>query len=125
MVIISNPDQAESIGHYSPCVEHNGILYISGQLPTLSPDNSIPEGIEKQTDLVLQKIENILHNAGSEISKVLQVRVYISDISLWSKVNERYGLFFGSHKPARCIVPTRELHYGSLIEMEVTAYTND
>lgn len=52
-------------GHYSHCVEHNGILYLSGQLPLL-PDATVPEGIEEQTLLTLQKVEKILQAAEPE-----------------------------------------------------------
>jgi len=110
-----------SNGHYSQCIKHNGMLYLSGQLPLDPTDRSMPEGIEAQTDLVLKNIETILKEAGSDKTKVLQVRVYIPNVELWDKVNDRYSLFFGDHKPVRCIIPTRELHFGSLIEIEVTA----
>lgn len=113
-----------SNGHYSQCMEHNGVLYLSGQLPIDRLTKTIPETIEAQTDLVLKNVETILKEAGSSKDKVLQVRVYISSIDLWDKVNDRYTLFFESHKPARCIVPTRELHFGCLIEIEVTAILN-
>ncbi len=110
-----------SNGHYSQCIRHNGILYLSGQLPLDPVTKEIPTTIAAQTDLVLQKVATILTEAGSAIDKVLQVRVYISDIDLWDKVNERYSVFFGKHRPVRCIVPSRELHFGCLIEVEVTA----
>ena len=109
-------------GHYSTCVEHNGLLYLSGQLPTDIETGKIPEGIVAQTDLVLNKIDLILKEAGSHRNQVLQVRIYIPDRNLWAQVNERYAAFFGDHRPARCIVPSRELHYGSLIEVELTAF---
>ena len=71
--------------------------------------------------IVANEVETILKEAGSNKKKVLQVRIYISNIDLWDKVNDRYTLFFEDHKPARCIIPTRELHFGCLIEIEVTA----
>ncbi|WP_372755210.1 RidA family protein [Labilibaculum sp.] len=111
----------KSNGHYSQCIEHNGILYLSGQLPIDRKTRIIPETIEEQTDLAFQNIETILLECGSSKNQVLQVRVYIPDIDLWDKVNDRYAHFFGFHKPVRCIIPTRELHLGSLIEIEATA----
>ena len=125
MEIISTPDMPKSNGHYSQCIRHNGILYLSGQLPINTEDGKIPETIEEQTDLVLKNIEKILISAGSGRDKVIQARIYIPDIQLWDQVNERYSLFFGTHKPVRCIIPTRRLHFGSLIELEVTAISND
>ena len=121
MEIIDSPKMPKSNGHYSQCIKHNGLLYLSGQLPFDTKTRHMPEGIEAQTDLVLNNIQAILKEAGSDKSKVLQVRVYIPDVALWDKVNARYSLFFEAHKPVRCIIPTRELHFGSLIEIEVTA----
>jgi len=121
MKIINTPNMPKSNGHYSQCIAHNGMLYLSGQLPINQADRSIPDTIEAQTDLALHNAEQILVAAGSNKSKVLQVRVYISNISLWDKVNERYAAFFQDHKPVRSIIPTRELHFGCLIEIEVTA----
>ncbi len=121
MEIITAPNMPVSNGHYSQCIRHNGLLYLSGQLPINPSTKEIPATIADQTDLVLNNVETILTAAGSDKNKVIQVRVYIADIQLWDKVNERYSIFFGNHKPVRCIVPTRELHFGSLIEIEVTA----
>ena len=112
-----------SNGHYSQCIEHNGLLYLSGQLPI--KNKNIPPTIEEQTILVLKNVETILKEAGSTKKNILQVRVYISDIKLWDKVNEEYSRFFENHKPVRCIIPTRELHFGCLLEIEVTAISKN
>ncbi len=124
MRIINSPKFPKSNGHYSQCIEHNGILYLSGQLPIDQDTKFIPETIEDQADLALKNVESILTEAGSSKNKVLQVRIYIPHIELWDKVNDRYSLFFEDHKPVRCIIPTRELHFGCLIEIEVTAILN-
>ena len=121
MKIIDTPKMPKANGHYSQCIEHNGILYLSGQLPFNQDSKTIPESIEKQTDLVLKNAESVLTEAGSSKNEVLQVRVYISNIDLWNKVNERYSLFFENHKPTRCIIPTSKLHFDCLIEIEITA----
>ncbi len=121
MKIIKSEKIPEPKGHYSPCIEHNGMLYLSGQVPVDPVSQKVPESIEEQTDLVLQKVEQIINESGSSKNHILQMRVYISDIKLWDIVNERYRLFFGNHKPVRTIIPTRDLHYGCLIEVEATA----
>jgi reactive intermediate/imine deaminase len=108
-------------GHYSHCVEHNGILYLSGQLPLL-PDGTVPEGIEPQTLLTLQKVEKILQAAGSNKEQILRMTVYITDIAYWPQVNAVYAEFFAEHKPARCIIPCGKLNYGALIEIDCTAF---
>ncbi len=121
MKTIQTSGMPKSNGHYSQCIEHNGILYLSGQLPRDHATKEMPKTIEEQVDLALKNVEIILKEAGSSKNQILQMRVYISDIRLWGKVNERYSLFFENHKPVRSIIPTRDLHFGCLIEIEATA----
>ena len=125
MKILDSPKIPKANGHYSQCIEHNGILYLSGQLPINQKSKKIPKTIGEQTNLVFKNIETILNEAGSSKNKVLQVRIYISNIKLWEKVNDRYRIFFQNHRPVRCIIPTRELHFGCLIEVEITAIVNN
>src|SRR5579863_1462359 len=121
MKIVASPNIPAGKGHYSQCIEHNGILYLSGQLPIEKETGNIPETIEEQTNLALHNVESILLEAGSSRNNIIQVRIYIPHIDLWDKVNDQCSLFFQHHKPARCIIPTRDLHFGALIEIEVIA----
>lgn len=109
-------------GHYSPYSEHNGTIYISGQLPINHITKQIPTSLKDQTLAVLHKLSIILDEAGSSKEKVLQVRIYITDAKYWDEVNTIYAEYFGEHKPARCIVPVSALHFGCKIELEAIAY---
>jgi len=42
-------------------------------------------------------------------------------MELWDRVNAVYASFFGDHRPARAVVPTRDLHYGYQVEIEAIA----
>ena len=109
-------------GHYSQAIVHNGLVYVSGQLPVNPQTGEKCLGsIEEQTRQALNNLEAILKAAGSDKSHVLKMTVYIANIDLWDAVNRLYAAFFGSHKPARSIVPTRDLHFGFLIEIEAVA----
>jgi 2-iminobutanoate/2-iminopropanoate deaminase len=109
-------------GHYSQAIVHNGLVYVSGQLPIYPKTGEKQIGsIEEQTRLVLQNLSAILDASDSSLKQVLKVTVYISDISLWGKVNEVYAEIFGDHRPARAIVPTRDLHFGFKIEVDAIA----
>jgi len=119
MKLIQNEHIPTPAGHYTPVVEHNGTLYISGQLP--KTETGIPAGIEAQAQLVLAKLDHLLTHSGSDRNHVLQVRIYVPDVGYWDAVNKEYTAFFGAHRPARCIVPSRELHHGCLIELEAVA----
>ena len=121
MRIVKTKGMPEAGGHYSPCIEHNGMLYLSGQLPRDPYTKNIPETIEEQTLVALNNVERIVVEGGSSKAKILQMRLYISNVNLWDKVNKIYGDFFGNHKPVRSVIPTRDLHFGCLIEIEAIA----
>ena len=71
--------------------------------------------------MVLNNLKAILHASGSDLARVLKVTIYVSDIELWGKVNEVYSRVFGEHRPARSVVPTKDLHFGFLIELDAIA----
>jgi len=118
-----NTDKAPSpAGHYSQAVIHGGLVYISGQLPVVPvTGEKITGEIEDQARQAFLNLKAILDSSGSGIDRVIKTTVYISDISLWSRVNVVYADFFGSHKPARSVVPAGKLHYGFLIEIDAVA----
>ena len=77
--------------------------------------------IEEQTELALMNVEAVLNAAGSDLQHVLQMTIYISDIDLWGRVNEAYARVMGDHRPARAIVPVKDLHFGTQIEIQAIA----
>ncbi len=109
-------------GHYAQAIVHQGLVYVSGQLPIdpHHPDQAVGD-IRRQTEQTLQNVEAILIAAGSELSLLLQVTVYITDLSLWAQVNEVYSTVLGDHRPARAIVPVTSLNRGSQIEIQAIA----
>jgi 2-iminobutanoate/2-iminopropanoate deaminase len=109
-------------GHYSPAVEHNGLIFVSGQLPVNLATGEVETGsIEAQTEIALRNVKTILIAAGSDLNQVLQMTIYISDIELWGPVNEAYKRVMGDHKPARAIVPVKDLHFETKIEIQAIA----
>ncbi len=125
MELIHTPNAPTPGGHYSQAVVHNGTVYVAGQLPIDPRTGEKKLGtIEEQTELVLANLAAILEAAGSGLDHVLKVTIYVSDIALWGGVNAVYAKFFGDHRPARAVVPTRDLHHGFLIEVEAIAAAN-
>lgn len=109
-------------GHYSSGMEHNGTLYISGQLSIDPATGKRPDGdINEETLQALNNVEAVLKAAGMEKTDVIQCRIYTSSGAYWGDINKVYADFFGNHKPARAIVPCGELHYGCLVEIEAVA----
>lgn len=112
----------EPKGHYSPAVEHNGLIFVSGQLPMNHVTGEVETGtIELQTEIALRNVERILQAAGSDLNHVLQFTIYVSEMDDWAAVNEVYKRILGEHKPSRAIVPVKDLHFGTKIEIQAIA----
>lgn len=119
-ILTSNAPQPA--GHYSQAIVHQGLVYVAGQL-AIDPATGERKlaSIEEQTEQTLKNVSAILVAAGSDLQHVLKTTVYITDISLWGQVNEAYAKAFGEHRPARAIIPVKDLHYGFQIEIEAIA----
>ncbi len=119
---INLPDIPAPKGHYSQAVEHNGLIYVSGQLPVNHETGAVESGsIEAQTELALQNVEAVLKAAGSDLDSVLQMTIYVSEMNLWDRVNAVCISLFGEHKPARAVVPVKDLHFGTKIQIQAIA----
>lgn len=109
-------------GHYSQAMVHNGLIFVAGQLPIDPADPQKPPGtIEQQTEQALQNVAEILTAAGSGLDRLLQVTIYVSDVALWPAVNTTYARILGAHRPARGVIPVKELNRGFQIEIQAIA----
>ena len=99
-------------GHYSPGIVHNGIVYVSGQLPIGEDGEAQLGSIEEQTLLCMKNIETILKASGSDLNNIIKVSVFIADIGNWTKFNETFAAIMGDYRPARIVVPCNLLNRG-------------
>jgi 2-iminobutanoate/2-iminopropanoate deaminase len=115
-----NPDSmAPPGGHYSHAVVAGGLVFVSGQLPiTPSGERLNRASFEQQARQTLDNVRTALESAGSKVSQLVQVRVYITSIGNWPAFNQLYKEWAGQSMPARAVVPVAELHYGFAVEVE-------
>ena len=122
MTLIQSPDAAPAGGHYSQAIVHEKTAYLAGILPILPDGTKLTDGsVSAQTEAVLANLRAILAAAGSSPAQVIHVRIYLNDIAEWATINAIYADFFGTHKPARAVVPVPTLHYGFKLELEAVA----
>lgn len=112
-----NPDHPNK-GIYTPCVVHNGTVYLSAKTSWIAPE---PDDITKATDFLLQQVEKELEHAGSSMTKVLKVVVYLRDMKDYAAMNAVYTGRFGEDAPARTTIQA-ELPRNSIVAFDVTAY---
>ncbi len=119
---VAVPGWPEPAGHYAHAVRAQGLLFVSGLLgvrPDQAADRLLDAGA--QTAAVRGRLDLILAAAGLGRADVARLGVYVTAIADWPAVNTACAAYFGSHRPARTIVPCPALHYGSLVEVDAVA----
>ena len=116
--------KAKAIGPYSQAVVHNGMAYLSGQIPLDPATGQLVESdIAAQTTRVLENLKAVLEACGSGLDQVLKTTVYIQDMREFAKMNAVYARMFGDHRPARTTVQVTALPgEGMRIEIDAIAY---
>jgi 2-iminobutanoate/2-iminopropanoate deaminase len=110
-------------GPYSQATIHNGIMYLSGQGPIDPRTNQAVLGtVEQQTELTLENIRTILEEAGSSLSKVLQVTAYLTNMREYGRFNEVYRRYFPENPPARSCIQAARLPFDIRVEIDAIAY---
>jgi 2-iminobutanoate/2-iminopropanoate deaminase len=114
------------IGPYSQAVIHAGLVYVSGQIPLDPATGEVVEGeIEIQATQVFANLSAVLEAAGSGIERVLRTSIYLTDLSLFPRVNAIYERrFTGDPKPARSTIGVASLPLGVQIEVDAIATTD-
>ncbi len=122
-IVLTNPDtMAQPGGHYTHAVTANGFVFVAGQLPIARDGSKLVDApFEQQAQQVLDNVAAALAGAGSAIERLVQVRVYVTDIKSWPAFNAIYAKWIGASRPARAVVPVPELHFGFKIEIEAVA----
>jgi len=117
--VISTDQAPRPAGHYAQATVANGTVYISGQLP-IAPDGTglMREDFETQGEQAIANVLAILKEAGGDGAELARVNAYIVGAEHWGVFDEIYARVLGDARPARTIVPVKELHYGYLVEID-------
>jgi reactive intermediate/imine deaminase len=108
-----------SIGTYSQAVRAGDTVYLSGQIP-LDPQTMelVSGGAPAQVRRVLENLAAVAQAAGGELSDVVKLTVYLTDLADFPIVNEIMAQYFSDPYPARAAVGVAELPRGAVVEMD-------
>lgn len=120
--IIQTSNAPAPIGPYSQAIKANGFLFCSGQiaLHPVSGELMIAD-VETETKQVMANIKALLDEAEIDFSNIIKTSIFLSDMSLFAKVNEIYGSYFTGNYPARETVAVKTLPRNVNVEISVTA----
>jgi 2-iminobutanoate/2-iminopropanoate deaminase len=119
---IHTAEAPAAVGPYSQGIVTGNLLYTAGQI-ALTPGGKLIEGtIEDETHQVMANLKAILGAAGCRFANVVQARIYITDMELFSRVNEVYAQYFpeGEEPVRECVIAAPPLE-GAHVEMSMVA----
>ena len=121
MQVVSTKEAPAAIGPYSQGIIVNNVFYSSGQIPLTAEGEMVNGDVQEQTHQVFKNIQAVLKEAGASLESVVKTTVFIKDMNDFGEVNEIYGEYFHTHKPARSCVEVARLPKDALVEIEVIA----
>jgi enamine deaminase RidA (YjgF/YER057c/UK114 family) len=101
----------------SQIVIHGDTIYLAGQV---AADASAD--ITVQTQQVLQKIDDLLAEAGSDSSKILSAQIWIASMGHFAAMNAVWDAWVADgHAPARACIEARLASPDLLVEVGIVA----
>ena len=111
----------KATGPFSQGIMKEDMVFTSGQV-YLTHDGKLLEGsIEEQTHQIMKNLKAILVAAGTTFDDVVKTTIYVTDMSLYGKINAVYGSYFIEPFPARETVCVKELPLGARLEISMIA----
>lgn len=123
--IISTDQAPKAIGTYSQAVKHQGLVFISGQIPLDPASMEIVEGgIEAQIRRVFDNLLAVCTAAGGSLDDIVKLGVFLTDMGDFPQVNMIMGEYFTAPYPARAAVEVSALPKGVNVEMDAILGSN-
>ena len=117
--IISTDQAPQAIGTYSQAVKVGTTVYLSGQIPLVPETMEMVEGnIEVQIRRVFDNLQAVARAAGGELSDVVKLNVFLTDLGNFPVVNLVMADYFEQPYPARAAIGVAALPKDSGVEMD-------
>jgi len=120
--VVATEKAPGAIGPYSQAIKANGMVFCSGQIP-IDPatGNFVSDDIVEQTEQVFKNLGEVLAAAGASFESVVKTSVFLADMNDFAAMNEVYGRYFDTNKPARATVQAARLPRDARVEIDCIA----
>ncbi len=109
---------AKPIAPYTPAIEANGMLFLSGQIAFVGDTGELrTASIAEETEQVMENIGMLLRAAGLDHGNLVKCTIFLSSMDHYGTVNEVYGRYFKDTPPAREAVAVKGLPRGVNVEI--------
>lgn len=112
------PEGAAPLAPYSPAVEMNGMVFLSGQIALVGNTGELQlSSIAEETKQVMENLGMLLKASGLGFEHLVKCTIFLSSMDHYAAVNEVYGKYFGEVPPAREAVAVAGLPRGVNVEI--------
>jgi len=121
--IIATDKAPQAIGTYSQAVKVGSTVYLSGQIPLIPETMEMLEGdIKLQIHRVFQNLLAVANAAGGDLSDIVKLNIFLTDLSNFPHVNEVMAEYFQQPYPARAAVGVAALPKDAAVEMDAVIH---
>jgi len=121
---INTKKAPQTIGPYSQAKVINNLVFTSGQIP-LQPNGELVTGnFEKECVQVLENLKAILDESNSNLSNIIKLTVFLTDLNKFNTLNEVFERYFVDDLPARSTIEVSKLPKGCRVEIEAVGLVN-
>lgn len=117
--VIRSDKAPEAIGAYSQAVKVGNTVYLSGQIPLVPGMMELEKGDARaQIARVFENLKAVAIAAGGDLSDVVKLNVFLTDLAHFPLVNEAMSKYFQPPYPARATIGVAALPKGATVEMD-------
>ena len=125
MKTINTKNAPKAIGPYSQAKVVNNFIFTSGQIPLKIDGSMVSNNFELECIQVLDNLKEILKASGSDISNIIKLTVYLTDLSKFDILNNEFKHYFSETLPARSTIEVSKLPKDARVEIEAIGMIND
>lgn len=112
------------LGTYSQGVKVGNMIFLAAQTPVVPGTNDIAEGgFEGQVRQTFSNLKTMAEACGCTLADVVQVTVYITDISKFTAMNSIMAEYFTQPYPARTTVGAAQLARNTMVAIDAIMVT--
>ena len=119
--VIETAKAPKAMGPYAQGRVFNNTIYTAGQIGLDPETMKMIEDTEAQIGQVFRNVEAIVQAGGGDLSSILKLVVYLTDLAHWPLVNAAMIDRFQAPFPVRTAVGVADLPFGAVVEIEAVA----
>ena len=117
-IVVHTTEAPQGIGPYSQAVKVGNQVFLSGQIGLDPATGMLVDGFEAQAHRVFQNMRAVCQAAGGSLDDMVKIGVFVTDLSIFARLNDIMAEYFSKPYPARSAVQVAALPRGAQIAVD-------